>query len=647
MASEKEEIILDFKVEQGDVISDLEKLKKVIISNKEEQLALTKAYRTGKITQEEYAKESVRVENALKRQTKQYNDTQKAVLGHKSKIDELIKSNQKLSSSLQNAAKDLNIAGVNVGSLTTKMASLANPVTAAVGAVGLLGAAYLKSAVGAEDFARAQNNINAFVDTFANKVGNASGGGLFDRLSSGLTNIGSDAVSFIDIFKKNLNEGKTVGQVFEEFQKAKELAKDALAIAIVELNTLRDLEEERFIAARARKVTEKEAEDARRIRDNQEKQFTERLEATNVVEEKLKANENQRVDVLNKQIKALLSYGEETGSITEGTLKQFKQTQNVTFENIKSRDIRLTIRQLLAEEADIQEEINGKLTENLKTRQDILKAIEKANRSAALLGGPGSALDATGLAEEASGLGKKAGKPKFPLGDQVLLDRQKTFADAEARLQKDAIERKKQSEAAYTKFLQAEQMMRYQAVANVFGQLSALSEEQSDEQRAFGLLQIALSSGVGVAEAVKAGAGLIFPANLVAIASGVSAVLAGIAQAKSLLGFASGGYTGDGNPHDVAGVVHKKEVVWNAEDVSRAGGPAVVNAMRPTSGWRNSRSTGYYDGGIAVARATTNEANQQLSLINAIKMMPAPVVGVKEITKAQNRVRVKETISTQ
>jgi hypothetical protein len=640
MASDKEEIILDFKVEQGDVISDLEKLKKVIISNKEEQLALTKAYRTGKITQEEYAKESVRVENALKRQTKQYNDTQKAVLGHKSKIDELIKSNQKLSSSLQNAAKDLNIAGVNVGSLTTKMASLANPVTAAIGAVGLLGAAYLKSAVGAEDFARAQNNINAFVDTFANKVGNASGGGLFERLSSGLTNIGSDAVSFIDIFKKNLNEGKTVGQVFEEFQKAKELAKDALAIAIVELNTLRDLEEERFIAARARKVTEKEAEDARRIRDNQEKQFTERLEATNVVEEKLKANENQRVDVLNKQIKALLSYGEETGSITEGTLKQFKQTQKVTFENIKSRDIRLTIRQLLAEEADIQEEINGKLTENLKTRQDILKAIEKANRSAVLLGGPGSALDATALAEEASGLGKKAGKPKLPLGDQVLLDRQKTFADAEERLQKDAIDRKKQSEAAYTKFLQAEQMMRYQTVANVFGQLSALAEEQSDEQKAFGLLQIALSSGVGVAEAVKAGAGLVFPANLIAIASGVSAVLAGIAQAKSLLGFAEGGWTGPGDKYKPAGIVHADEYVTPKRVVNSPAARPHIAALE------SMRLRGYAEGGM-VARAATNEANQQLSLINAIKMMPPPVVGVKEFTTVQNRVRIKETISTQ
>src|SRR3972149_1727309 len=99
MANDKEEIILDFKIEQGDIISELEKLKKVIISNKEEQIALTKAYRTGKITQEEFAKESVRVENSLKRQQKQYGDTQKAVLGHKNKLDELIKSNDKLAKS--------------------------------------------------------------------------------------------------------------------------------------------------------------------------------------------------------------------------------------------------------------------------------------------------------------------------------------------------------------------------------------------------------------------------------------------------------------------------------------------------------------------------------------------------------------------
>jgi lambda family phage tail tape measure protein len=57
------------------------------------------------------------------------------------------------------------------------------------------------------------------------------------------------------------------------------------------------------------------------------------------------------------------------------------------------------------------------------------------------------------------------------------------------------------------------------------------------------------------------------------------------------LGFARGGYTGDGSKHDIAGAVHKGEVIWSQDDVRRWGGPDRVDAMR--------RGDGYADGGIA------------------------------------------------
>jgi lambda family phage tail tape measure protein len=57
------------------------------------------------------------------------------------------------------------------------------------------------------------------------------------------------------------------------------------------------------------------------------------------------------------------------------------------------------------------------------------------------------------------------------------------------------------------------------------------------------------------------------------------------------LGFARGGYTGDGSKHDIAGAVHKGEVIWSQDDVRRWGGPDRVDAMR--------RGEGYASGGIA------------------------------------------------
>jgi lambda family phage tail tape measure protein len=55
--------------------------------------------------------------------------------------------------------------------------------------------------------------------------------------------------------------------------------------------------------------------------------------------------------------------------------------------------------------------------------------------------------------------------------------------------------------------------------------------------------------------------------------------------------YANGGYTGPGNKHEPAGVVHKGEVVWSQADIRRAGGVGTVESMR--LGRR-----GYADGGI-------------------------------------------------
>lgn len=61
--------------------------------------------------------------------------------------------------------------------------------------------------------------------------------------------------------------------------------------------------------------------------------------------------------------------------------------------------------------------------------------------------------------------------------------------------------------------------------------------------------------------------------------------------------YATGGYTGTGGKYDPAGVVHRGEVVWSQDDIRRAGGVAVVEAMR-----RGAK--GYANGG-AVAVPTT------------------------------------------
>ncbi len=58
------------------------------------------------------------------------------------------------------------------------------------------------------------------------------------------------------------------------------------------------------------------------------------------------------------------------------------------------------------------------------------------------------------------------------------------------------------------------------------------------------------------------------------------AILRAIEQRYAGMNYDTGGYTGAGGRKEVAGVVHRGEVVWNQDDVARGGGVARVDAMR-------------------------------------------------------------------
>lgn len=80
---------------------------------------------------------------------------------------------------------------------------------------------------------------------------------------------------------------------------------------------------------------------------------------------------------------------------------------------------------------------------------------------------------------------------------------------------------------------------------------------------------------------------------------GGSSIPGGFTSQIDIPGFGShadGGYTGPGGKYEPAGIVHRGEVVWSQTDVARAGGVAVVEALRKGLG-------GYASGGAVGVRA--------------------------------------------
>jgi hypothetical protein len=629
MSSQKEEVVLDFKVEQQDVISELEKLKKVIFENKKEQLELAKAFKSGKITLEEYSKGSVRVENNLKSQNKTYNDLQKSVLGHKSKIDELIKSNNKLSDSVKSASQNLNVAGVNVGSLTTKLTSLANPTTLAAAAAGALATAYASSTVGARDLAFASDQLSFVTGKLSEDLGRLVGGedgGGGKGLLSTLTNKYLELVQLVPIIKGlDLVTGDAVSKYLESLRKGSQEAAKAL-------QQLRDIEVSLALAKGFFKNDERQIELSRRDRDDESKSLKERIELADKIDNLFASAQIRTKTILETQRQLIID-------------------STIGYDN--NRDAQLAVQKITAEIADLEEMVTGKLTENYNVRQKLL-AIAQSEAGIRRINAAVSPEEQARILKPKNLISDVAQKDSDDIiaksEGQRKLDLQKLLLDAEASMNQQHIEEKKKEEQMFTDFYSAQLQTRLQSAAMVSNALTGLFEEGSEAQKFFALISLGADTAEAIGSLTAASEGnplnsvTYGAAGIVQYATGIARIIGNIATAKEYLGFQTGGYTGDGNPHDVAGVVHKKEVVWNAQDVSMMGGPSVVNAMRPTARYRHSRGGGYYDGGI-VAKSASNEVNQQLAMINAIKSMPPPVVSAVEMTKAQNRVIVKQNIS--
>ena len=175
--------------------------------------------------------------------------------------------------------------------------------------------------------------------------------------------------------------------------------------------------------------------------------------------------------------------------------------------------------------------------------------------------------------------------------------------------------------------------------------------------------QIGVNMAVGIAEAIAAGAGVAFPANLAAIATGVAAVVSGIASAISTYkqyhknvnspSFAEGGLIGmryartheEGTRDDIAINASRGEYIIKADKVKQYGVEFFDNINYGRKKTRihdlNFADGGYVDVTTST-RAVVNEESYAM-LSEALMNMPSPEVSVMEITKVQNKVKVKES----
>jgi uncharacterized protein YoxC len=594
MAEEKEDIILEFKIDQKDVFTELEKTKKAIIQIKQEQKELNTAYKKGAITIDEFVQEGTRLEANLKRQQSSYNNVQKSVTGVKTQMDKLISSNQqiskdlkKTSQSFQDVAGNINIAGTNVGALTTRLASFANPATAAVGIASALGAAYARSTIGAKDLEFAQNQLSAAITITSNAFAgliSSSGDG------EGIVSKALNAILFrLDPLTGTLSKLSALNQ-----EKLEDLGRTEIEV--------RD------------KVNQ-------RLEENQELLTEIQSDSTNFVE---------KMDMADAIVSNLRRSEEELKIVLEEELKILNQQLAIDSEN---EQIQTSILLKKKEISNVERDAEKRVQAIVRLQNNLNEAKQKE-------------LDITAAAQNAVSRNRAAGDTSLEFsktgsdflsesGANSELNSAENLNAGLKKLSDDRLAYEKNNIDLELQYKEAANMAKLQGAATVAEALSQLADEGSEAQKGLALTAIAADTAAAVTGGIKAAQSVPFPGNIAAMAATIAAILGNIAQAKSIAGFAEGGWTGPGSKYQAVGIVHADEYVTPKHIVHSSAAQPHLRALE------NMRLRGYADGGL-VTNSLTSEVNQQLQLANIMKNMPPVELSVKEVTRAQKRVSVRE-----
>jgi hypothetical protein len=615
----KKEVILEIQIDEGDALKSLNSATVGINQAKTAQANLNKEFKDGKVSEDQYTKSNVLLQKQLAANTQQQKTLNKILDDSTKKYEKGSKEAGNFGKALAQGGKLGGAAFGNLGGQIDGALGKLTPFTdgisgagsalskfalgggaAAVGALTGLVALYSQSAAGARDLEFAQNVLKAATESVTESIGElistggeGQGGGIFSTLALGL-------IAYFD--------AATAGQAA-----AQAVAKDLL----------HQLEITSAYAKRYAKDQEKYAEDARRVRDDESRDLQERLDQTTAISAALTNSRNLSVGVLREQIKA---------------------TKEATTNYEKNRDAQLQVANLTAEIADKEEEINGKLTENITARRNLLKLIKEQRDFEAAL----SAADKRSANPREAAIGTVDTKAltesaelqvKFDNDEKTrLLDLNNYLLKAD----KDFQEKKLAQQEAYAQLRKQQQLDEVDATASILGSLAQLAGQNSEQYKIFASAQTIIST---YSAATKAYEAAFLPVPTVAspglgVVFAAAAVAQGLANLAAINGvqFAEGGYTGSGGKYEPAGIVHKGEyVVPQSVNYSSQAQPHI----RALEGMR---TRGYTDGGF-VTQETISASQQAVMIANTLKNLPQPVLDVSEVTRVQGRISSREKIA--
>ena len=267
---------------------------------------------------------------------------------------------------------------------------------------------------------------------------------------------------------------------------------------------------------------QKEAEDQRQIRDDIRKTLAERIEANDklgkILEEQSESERvifQKRLDLANAELAI----------------------------NKTSVEAQAAVAQAKGELADLDERINGQKSEQLTNQAALEKELFDIQQELAKVGRSDRELELLELEQHYEALAEQA-RLAGDTETDIEGAKQEALAKLRKRFREEDLKKEKELRDAKVK-LQESYLTATGGVLNSINQLVEASGNQSREavvlQKTLAIAQIAIDTAKAIVGAIAQAQSVPYPANLVAIATGVAAVVAGIASAVQTLNTANVG----------------------------------------------------------------------------------------------------------
>ncbi|NMX91985.1 MULTISPECIES: phage tail length tape measure family protein [unclassified Pseudomonas] len=242
-----------------------------------------------------------------------------------------------------------------------------------------------------------------------------------------------------------------------------------------------------------------------------------------------------------------------------------------------------------AQMAEYERQGNTEAMKRLETLIKIRDVNLKASQKPGTIEGVSQAPQVTGIDASVGGAYSEIQRlneesAKVDAWRAMELEKQKAYLDLKAINEETYAERvnniNQQGRDNQAKIERAKNSAVLTSSADFFGNMTALSQSGNKKLAAVGkaaaIAQATIQGYVAVQNALAVQP---YPLGMaLAVSAGVAA--AANVAAIAGIGFSGGGYTGPGGVNEVAGTVHKGEVVWSQKDIQRYGGVAAVEALR-------------------------------------------------------------------